>query len=70
MLVPFAMRRQIALDIGFDRDLAVGGAGDPQIGDPGMPQAVERLVGVFDADNIAQPVARQVLISPRSRWAT
>ncbi len=63
MLIPFAVCGQIALDVRLERDLAIGSAGNPQIGDPAMPQAVERLVGVFDAGAamlIAEPCARQV----------
>ena len=70
MFILLAMRGHVPLDVGFDGDLPVGGAGHPQISDPAMPQAVERLVGsvmrtagernIVHVYFVAQPLARPV----------
>lgn len=54
------VRRQIPLKIRTDGGGALGGAGDPEIGDPAMSQGIYRLVGVSETDRIAQLVAEQV----------
>jgi hypothetical protein len=51
-----SVARQISFDILFDRRMTLGGERVAQIADRGMAMAVEGLVGVGDANDIAQPL--------------
>ena len=51
-----SVARQISFDIFFNRRMTLGGEGVAQIADRGMAMAVEGLVGVGDANDVAQPL--------------